>query len=363
MAVIDYDGHDDWGSQADAIVGGPYMAAVNIGGGTYTWANNIGRFGGGGLRTLASSAAGYNVAVNVFNYGSNLATAIWQGAMKFNGFGSDNTHGCIMFYDATLGQVAIGFDAVNVTALRGLQSSVLGAGNVAGTSIGSAAHGLLTGQWYWVAVKVFISATVGTVGVWVNGVQILNLAGVNTKATGNSSVSIAIHGSQRGNAGTAADITYDDTVWSDTTGSAPYNDVLGDRRVHSEYPSADSAVAWTKNGGANNFSRVNETANDADATYVSDAAGAIDDYNHDPSPVNLSTIDMIKVASVARKDDAGARNIILGAVSGGVAGVSAGQVLNTTYGYYKKLLLTDPNTSAAWTKTNWDNAKIRISNS
>src|SRR5208282_6886861 len=92
----------------------------------------------------------------------------------------------ISFYDSLVGQVSISFDAVNVNAQRGFDSGCLGSSSTWGTAIGSAAHGLTTGQWYWVAVEVTINGSTGSVAVWANGAQILNLTNVNTKQTGNA---------------------------------------------------------------------------------------------------------------------------------------------------------------------------------
>lgn len=57
----------------------------------------------------------------------------------------------------------------------------------------------------------------------------------------------------------------DDTVGP---GPNPCNTFLGPQRIFSIGPSADHAVAWTKDSGSSNFSRVNEAANDGDASYV-----------------------------------------------------------------------------------------------
>lgn len=62
----------------------------------------------------------------------------------------------------------------------------------------------------------------------------------------------------------------------------------------------------------------------------------------------------------ARKDDAGTRQVAGYCLSGGTEGDGTTQSLSALYQYYSDIYETDPNTSAAWTLVNFNNAKFGL---
>lgn len=158
-------------------------------------------------------------------------------------------------------------------------------------------------------------------------------------------------------------LNLDDFYICDTSG-ADMNDFLGPGvRIDSLYANAagDSA-AWTPSAGAN-YTCVDETgANNGDTDYVSAASSAlIDSYNCVDLSVTPSAIKAARAVVIARKDDVGTNTLKAKVRSGSTVSSETGKNLTTSYAAYNySIVTTDPNTSAAWTKSGIDAVKIEI---
>src|SRR3981189_3205610 len=101
---------------------------------------------------------------------------------------------------------------------------------------------------------------------------------------------------------------------------------------------------------------------DSDTSYNSDStSGHIDDFTHGTLSA-VSSIDAVALTVWARKDDAGARSIKNVILSTGTELDGASNSLGTSYAGFTDLYLTDPHTSAAWLKANWDSATFGYKN-
>jgi hypothetical protein len=220
----------------------------------------------------------------------------------------------------------------------------------AGTLLATGTKLFLSATFVHFETKVLISPTVGTIVTKINGVVDINASALNTRASANSQVTHAWLGSVQ-NAG-GGTITLDDLVLWDTTGAAPQNDYPGDVRVQSRRVNADGGVLqWTRNAGATDHSRVEEAAQDADTTYLSDATvGDRSTFAMTALTPASGTILGVAFVAVVRKDDAGARSIVTVQRDGGVNRDNATvHPLGNTYTYERDHLFLNPATGAAYT--------------
>lgn len=140
---------------------------------------------------------------------------------------------------------------------------------------------------------------------------------------------------------------FDDLYVCDGSGS-DNNDFLGPVRVNALAPTANDAVAWTPNTGAN-WDAVNDASPDDDTTYVSAASVLTDRYTIADLPASAAIVRGVRVVYRARKEDAATvetRALIRSNVTEALGPTDA---LDTTYRYYTAYYATDPNTGVSWT--------------
>lgn len=254
------------------------------------------------------------------------------------------------FVDTVAGayQVTLNFDSSNyaIRAYRGAYN---------GTSLGISSNNSWPADAYiFVEFHIKIHASAGIVNVRVNGNDVLNLTGQNTKATANAwadATDFSLQTTVLNNDHYAwmRDVYYCDTA-SDS-GSLPNNTFLGDVGTRTLFATGDSVVQWTPNSGANNYSRVNENAMDSDTSYNSSAnPGDEDQLDFGPIVNTIPIIHGLQVTIAVRKDDVGARVIKTGLKSGGTTSYGADHSVPSSYVYFTDLWILDPNTSANWTR-------------
>ena len=240
---------------------------------------------------------------------------------------------------------------VHVTAVLNLNGSIsVYRGTSGGTLLGTTAESALLspGVWSYFECKVLVDDSAGSVEIKINGTQKINLTSQDTRNGGNANISRVRFGAH---VGSTAYSFVDDFYVADTTGSAPYNDYLGDVRVVQMLPdSAGDSTQWTPNAG-NNWDRVDETpGHDGDATYVSDStAGDTDLYNLSAPNTQATVIRAVKVISTARKADAGAQNLEILVKSGSTTSTSGSNALTDSYAEYSNTWLQNPDTTSDWT--------------
>jgi len=219
-----------------------------------------------------------------------------------------------------------------------------------GTVLGSpSTQNVVVNTWYYFEVLATINPSAGVLTFRVTtpagAMNWLNVTGVNSSATGSSLTDgIAI----RMPSGYEAWI--DDLYILNTSGTRN-NAFLGECRIMTVFPFQDGFnLQWTTSSGTNHWDRVSENPGDDDSTYNSTATvGNIDTYdmaNITPPGAILG----VQTVLTARKDDPGARQMIVETRSGGVNrdGVVT-QSLNSNYLIFREIMETDPATSAPWT--------------
>jgi hypothetical protein len=253
---------------------------------------------------------------------------------------------------ANVAQVSVGVDTTGtVSAYRG---------TVGGTLLGTSASPVITAETYThVEVFVTISDTVGTVEVRVNGVTALSLAGQDTKATANTEVSqVAISGAI-GSGGGSPEV--DDLFCYDDSGSYN-NSFLGDRRVLTLFPNADTAQAdWSINGDTNGYQCIDEASPDGDTTYIaSSTAGEISEFGLDDLPGGISAVSGVVLVEMARKTEAGVANTQLSVISGASTTAGADKPMTEIYTYRQDVFEIDPASAAPFTPSEVNALKVKI---
>ena len=301
-------------------------------------------------RLIAGRATGYGITC--YDSGSDLytpslttnSTIVVGGAWKY--IGSPITNDVLRLYDgATLG-VNLSYNATNGTLIIKTGS----------TTLGSIVTSVLSNVWLYLELKVVCNSSTGSAILRVNGTTVLTLTGQNTQAGSHSYhdiVDFVFQASQSG--------AWDDIYILDGSGSVN-NDFLGVQKVMCMYPTGDSgSEEWTTSSGANHYALVNEQVEDADTTYVVNTSSPqVDMFTHG-SISGSGTINGIQVNTAVRETDGTPHSLITRVISGSTTSDDAGQSVGvTSYVNKKRILETDPNTSAAWTPTNLSSATIGI---
>lgn len=323
MTILFSDGMDLIGDTShiinryDAVDGATYEASG-------------GRYGGG--------------AINMFDddrylqvtLPSNPTTFIISYAVRRNSVGTQLD--TVAIFDSSVGSGVINFRSVsaspNIQVRRG--STVLG-------TFSLAADG-----WHWFSMKVFVHDSTGTIDIEIDDVSVLSLSGIDTLNSGS-----AFCGGVRLGATTVDDFKYDDIIITDGGGSAPFNDILSDRRIETILPDgAGDSTDWAVSGAATNREAVDEVPPDDDTSYVEDSVSAeLDLYTMASMTGGLGSIDAVQVVVNARNPDGGTNTLILKAKTGTTEEDSATKNLSSGFAYYTHLMLVDPDTSIAWTES------------
>lgn len=299
-----------------------------------------------GTHSLALDSAG-SLARRVFGGPKTtvgLSAAFYQLALP----ALNQNAGFFCFHDsANQPQVTIALDTTGVfSAWRG------NGGGAFGTLLGTSSTLMATASWNHLEARVTFDGAAGTVELRLNGVTILNLVGQNTvngtaPAAGESSASQAVFK----NFGSSHGTRYmDDLVCWDDTG-AQNNDFIGDRKVFTDMPDADTADAdWAPSAGATRFAMIDEIPADGDATYdTTTNAGDRMGVTFPDLPAEIVAISAVLFLHKTRKTDAGDCNITVHCDSGGDEADGTDRPMTTQYAYYQDVFEVDPHTAAPFT--------------
>lgn len=226
--------------------------------------------------------------------------------------------------------------------------------------LGTTSFVLSLGVFYYIEIKVLISDTVGTFEIRVDGSSKLALTSQDTRATGAGTTANQIRLGEDASPVNSLTFTYDDLYVCDGAGSTN-NNFLGDCRVDAYLPNgAGNSTQLTPSAGSN-YQCVDDTTPNDDTDYVEHATvGNKDTYACGNMSHTPSSIFGVQILANAKKDDAGARSLATVTRSGTTDFDGATAVLSTSYIYYSDIREVDPNTSAAWTKTNFDAAEFGV---
>lgn len=227
------------------------------------------------------------------------------------------------------------------------------------THLGTTAAPVLVANAYQhIEAQVLISNTVGTIEVRVNGVTVLSLSGQDTCGSANvecSQVTLA------GGGGSGGNCYLDDIYAYDNTGS--YNNTwIGDRRVLTLFPNANTATAdWTPVGAATGYECIDEANPDDDTTYINAATvGLVSQFGLQNLPGGVSIVSGVVMVERARKTEAGPANTKVSIVSGASVTAGVDKPMTEVYTYRQDVFEIDPATAAPFTPSGVDSLQFKV---
>lgn len=284
------------------------------------------------------------------------------GAFYLNALPSSNNLFCPMaFFDNTnTAQVSIVVQSTGIIDVK--------RGNSAGTLIATSTTPVVTAEAYQhIEAFVFFSDTIGTVEVRVNGVTVVSGSGLDTVATASAECSQVWFFSSLGSGiGSGSGVTADlDDVFTYDTAGSYNNSFIGDRRVITLFPNANTATAdWTAVGAASGFECIDEANPDGDTSYISATApgtpGPISEFGLDNLPAGISAISGVVLVEFARKTEAGIANTQWSIKSGASETAGADKPMTEIYTYRQDVFETDPASAAPFTPAEVDAVLIKV---
>lgn len=214
-------------------------------------------------------------------------------------------------------------------------------------SLGLSTTLMTAGAWNHLEAKVVIDDTDGAVEVRLNGVTILNATNKNTDRRGTGEVSQVFSGSHQSH---FIDVYADDLfAWDDA--GAQNNDFVGDRKVFTDVPTADTAeVDWAPSSGGTRFAMIDEIPPDDDATYdTTTDTGDRMGVTFGDLPAEVVSVAAVILVHKSRKTDAGDCNVTVHADSGGDEADGTDRPMTTEYTFYHDVFELDPHTAAPFT--------------
>jgi len=214
-----------------------------------------------------------------------------------------------------------------------------------GTLLATGTRVFATGVDYVLDLRIKFHDTTGTVALWVDDVQDINATGLDTRNGGTGLVDIITWL----NASNQIDRLSEVYIF-DTAGSVN-NTRAGSYRISTRRGSAAGNYAqWTPSASTNVSNIDDANGNDGDTTYNSSStATQIDSFQMGAIPPTGGTVLAIKHHLVARKDDAGVREIAPFQRQSSTDYVETTVTMTTTFAHYEQIKETNPSTSAAYT--------------
>lgn len=209
-------------------------------------------------------------------------------------------------------------------------------------------------SWNFIQFRVHIGNSDGAIQVWQNGISIGSVINVDTETTGGPTCHqwTLTSGNQ---------IRFANLLIYTEAGNVP-NARTPETRIYAVQPNGAGASAdFTAVGAGANWQCQTDNPNDGDTTYVSAASAPLSDLYATPanSIAAGALVYAVGVEIDARKDDAGTNEIDELIRSGGTTFVAGSpSALTSTYQRFRRYWDLDPNTSAAWTVTNSNNAEV-----
>lgn len=285
-----------------------------------------GRFGGQSMVMNSGNSAVKNISAT--------QTLICAFALRVSTAFAATT--VLQFIDSTTVQVDLRFNSSgNLIVTRN------------GTTLATGSTAMVIDTWHHIQIKVKIDNTTGTYEVKLDGVAEISGTGADTQDTGNASADSVKFTS------TNSQVSIDDVVIMDTTGSQN-NNLPGECKITTVRPDGNGNVNNFTPSAGSNYQCVDETIENGDTDYVySSTANDIDLYTIGNTTLS-GTVMAVQNNLVARKDDAGTRQIASVCRRSSTNYVGATKTLTSSYTNESELYELDPSTSAAWTQSGLD---------
>jgi hypothetical protein len=324
----------------------------------------------GGWTALSSSSAQMSSSNTRFSYGKSFnanGQYLWK---KFDNITSNTVYVSFAYYHTETISLSpsasyyayftlIDVDTEQVTVVfRGNGSIDVLRGGTNGTVIATFYDAFVNQNWNHWQFKVVIDSSVGAIYIRKDNdpTNTFSQENINTQNTASPYADSVYLGNVHGYLFGVPEFI-DDFIIFDNSGAAP-NDWLGDVRSFRLLPTADSTINFTPLDETN-YQMINDTDQDDDVSYnYSNVVDDIDTFDIETLPVVPSSIHVVTLKVVARKDNTSARSAAGILDSGGTIDYTDTKLLPSSYTGLIKSYTTDPNTGNAWNMTGVNAIKI-----
>ncbi len=252
-----------------------------------------------------------------------------------------------------------GNNAIVTVTITTTGEIIVYSGDWTGTPIGNSGGPVVSADgWYHIETKVFISATVGTVQVRVEGIPVVTLTGLNLGASNIEQINVKSR--PTGTSTSVAMYLKDLVVWN--TSGAHNTDFIGTCSVVDMTPASDVALNWTPTGAANGWS-ILERSPPVDASdYITAPTPPPSPYVGTLTnlPLDITSVKALMTQVRAAKTDGGDATLQVGLISGASTDLGADRVITVAQTYWMDISEEDPATAAPWTVAATNAANIQI---
>lgn len=345
------DGFDHYGANTALLLNGPYAQASSV-----TLDATAARTGTRGLKLTAGTGILRRVL------GADLSEVGIGFAFKVNSLPSGST-------DLTLCQLRDNGNYQIVTLTLSSTGQIIATrGGNTGALLGTSSPVVYTGSYQHLETLFVCDASGGAIEVRLNGVTVLNITGADT-LTHETTVGVFSTAlpAQYAMGGTrvailnSADMWIDDLMCWDTLSGDEIVDFVGDKKVYTRFPDADTATNdWVPSSGSESFEMLNNNP-PIDTDYLSaEAMGDTVIVGIEDLPPEVISIAAIMTASRLWKSDAGVGSVIASIISGASESDGADNALSLAPTYYHDVHATDPATGAPWTLSGFNAAQYQL---
>lgn len=243
-------------------------------------------------------------------------------------------------------------------ALHVLQNSGVSGGTILAQTTGPV---LVANAWNHIEMKTTIGVS-GSVAVRVNGVEVINETGIDTKgARPGTDVEQVRIDYDRGTGSAGITVYYKDYVIWDDTGSLN-NDFLGTVRCIRLPVDGDVSLGdWTPSSGSTGWNLLNEVP-PSDTSYIAATAPTTNTCVMDFQnlPPDITSVRALMTLIRANNSDGGDGQLQTSLVSNGNDDSGLDRQITVAPTYWFDVSEVDPNTSAQWTPAGTDAAQLRF---
>lgn len=221
------------------------------------------------------------------------------------------------------------------------------------TTVATGTTNIVPNTWWYVEVSVTISDTVGEVHVRLNGSTTDEVSFVGDTKNGGTNTTV-----DKIAFSLPAGCRVADVYVNNDTGSAPYNDFLGDVTVRTLIPNGNgtySQLVGSDADSVNNYLLVDDLPYSGTDYVGSATTGNKDTYAITDLPTGVSTVYAVQIAGMMAKSDTSLGQARYVVRSGGTDYGGTTRALTTSYIGYYDLYTTDPATGVAWTTSGVNN--------
>lgn len=281
------------------------------------------------------------------NVNRNSTSLVIGKALYPTAFGT-NTLFSIWVYNGSTMECGVDINHNGITAYRGTSKIVLGTGS-----------GWSQDAYHYLEFGFTVSDAAGVIQVKMDGVNLINLTGKDTKVTpaatpANITSVVNLLSSYTVGNGT---LDEDDCYIEDTL------TFHGDWRLELLTPTSDDLTEWTASSGGTHFDDVDEIPANDDTDYIeATALDQRDSFGFSNLTVTNPTIKCVQLMAMCELPDGGTAQLSLyQRDTVPVEDASAGQAVATgSYRYAWVAQETDPIAGGAWTPTNVDARRFGV---